>query len=580
VTASCQHGIIYGFKVLLRGESVRDHVDLLLSLKHMPNIVINDMPGMTAKHGNHRQTNLFHPFEGRFAENTDINIERLKNGTLEVSLPFLQQLYTTQKAAVSTELSIQSTNVHPVTKASEVYCAVDRFHSKNIKTDADKLRDVKIVKELCGHVNSQVQEQFFSQLRKDIYFLNSLSPAKFMSLLRLILHFHNVELRRQQMQRVERLLGCTGLQLQFGEDGRLCSSLPSTYQLSSNNVDATSGNDNFIPLNTTTLHSPTTIDLQNDSFDSEATVSAVDEDCDIEETERVNAYDMPLIQTHTVTRVPHWNMVYRQFGVAAEHSTRVVSLVSSFRDIVDNAFRIFDTLTDVEQHNIMKNVIEISKLLSCTVSAERQNEVKTVVGGNEIVFQSQGTSNYCGLCCLNNIFGQNSSGTYNFTIQHMDDVADRLLLQLISDRNVGLACEISPFRDIEGYYSYEVLQKCINLHGYELFHVNPDQCQKMTVNEFANHVRLLLLDCCGKIIVRQSGHEHWLGVVVDDEERMLVYDSRKPAVVIMNFDSGCCYLHEQLVQSATTRGSVCFLRQSLPQIEHSYCQQLSSPVNV
>jgi len=47
VTASCPHGVVYAMKVLLRGESVRDHVDLLLSMKHLPDLVVNDMPGMS-----------------------------------------------------------------------------------------------------------------------------------------------------------------------------------------------------------------------------------------------------------------------------------------------------------------------------------------------------------------------------------------------------------------------------------------------------------------------------------------------------------------------------------------------------
>ena len=38
------HGVVYAMKVRLRGESVRDHVDLLLSMKHLPDLVVNDMP--------------------------------------------------------------------------------------------------------------------------------------------------------------------------------------------------------------------------------------------------------------------------------------------------------------------------------------------------------------------------------------------------------------------------------------------------------------------------------------------------------------------------------------------------------
>jgi len=199
LTASCHHGVIYGLKVLLRGESVRDHIDLLLSLRYIPNVVINDIPGMTAKHGNHRNPNLFKPFEGRFVDNNEENVSRLQDGTLEISLPFLAVALHGVQSTHSDGDCRDAADVHPVTKSSDVYCAVDRFHSKNIKTDADKLRNVNIVKELRS-INTQVQEQYFSELRRDIYFLNSLQPNKFMFILRLIMHLHNVDIRDKQIE--------------------------------------------------------------------------------------------------------------------------------------------------------------------------------------------------------------------------------------------------------------------------------------------------------------------------------------------------------------------------------------------
>ena len=70
MAASCPHGIVYATKALIRSESVRDHVDILLSLKSIPTVTINDMPNMTAKHGNLRRAGLFHPHEGRLADPT------------------------------------------------------------------------------------------------------------------------------------------------------------------------------------------------------------------------------------------------------------------------------------------------------------------------------------------------------------------------------------------------------------------------------------------------------------------------------------------------------------------------------
>ena len=47
---SCQHGIVYYLKFILRAESPCDYVDGLLSLVYIPNIVVVDMAHIVAKH--------------------------------------------------------------------------------------------------------------------------------------------------------------------------------------------------------------------------------------------------------------------------------------------------------------------------------------------------------------------------------------------------------------------------------------------------------------------------------------------------------------------------------------------------
>jgi len=52
-------------------------------------------------------------------------------------------------------------SVHPFTKSSHVYCAIDKFHLKNISTETDKLRNVKLVKQLRSQVKTQLQSSSF-----------------------------------------------------------------------------------------------------------------------------------------------------------------------------------------------------------------------------------------------------------------------------------------------------------------------------------------------------------------------------------------------------------------------------------
>ena len=78
-----------------------------------------------------------------------------------------------------------------MTHTANRYCAVDRFHKDNIKTDAEKLRNIDLVKQLKGSVNTQAIEQMFDKLGKDRYFLNMLKPTNYLFVMRLLLHLHN-----------------------------------------------------------------------------------------------------------------------------------------------------------------------------------------------------------------------------------------------------------------------------------------------------------------------------------------------------------------------------------------------------
>ena len=203
VTACCPQSVVYAVKSLLRSESVRDHIDIIMSLKTQPTIVINDMPGMTALHGNKRKSGMFAPNGGRFAPATEENVKLCKAGKLEVDLPEMDvnSLQAHQQECFQEEHRHSTRDLHPVTQVVDTHCAVDRFHKANIKTDTEKLRDVDIVKQLRGNLNTQVEEQLFRQLGRDTYFLNMLTPNNYLFVLRLLLHLHNIGITDEQMRK-------------------------------------------------------------------------------------------------------------------------------------------------------------------------------------------------------------------------------------------------------------------------------------------------------------------------------------------------------------------------------------------
>ena len=75
VSAACPHGIVYAIKFVLHAESPRDHVDVLLSVRHQPIIVISDMANIVVAHGNNRKYDMFSPNNGMLIELTEENIE-------------------------------------------------------------------------------------------------------------------------------------------------------------------------------------------------------------------------------------------------------------------------------------------------------------------------------------------------------------------------------------------------------------------------------------------------------------------------------------------------------------------------
>ena len=116
---------------------------------------------------------------------------------------------------------------------------------------------------------------------------------------------------------------------------------------------------------------------------------------------------------------------------------RVDNLLQSQRDALqelqDVAFAYIDNLPPNTGNDILqvieKNVTYASRTLFRSSSAARQRQLKMVTVG-EVFFQTQGYTNYCGTCCLNNLLGPNNYGNFPISVQEMDAEADRLWLSL------------------------------------------------------------------------------------------------------------------------------------------------------
>ena len=168
ISALCPHGIVYALKFVLRAESPRDYVDLLLSMKHQPTICIIDVAHMVVAHGSRRKKNMFHPHNGMIAEPTQENIENASKRNFSISFPFLLSQNTQ-----ATEENTNNEEIHPVTGSKMRLCLFDRFHETNTKRREEILRRITFVKELNGLINSQRDEQLHSSCRYDSRFLTT-----------------------------------------------------------------------------------------------------------------------------------------------------------------------------------------------------------------------------------------------------------------------------------------------------------------------------------------------------------------------------------------------------------------------
>jgi hypothetical protein len=171
VGACCPHGVVYAIKPIIRSESVRDHIDILLSLREAPIVVVSDLAPMIAAHGERRKPGLFWPHDGRLAAPTAENVNLAESGDLLCVIEGLEE----------------EEIIHGLAR----YSLSDKFHEKNLSSKADILRRVHLFPQLAGKLNTQAMEQLFRQMGKDAYYLTQMTPAHFLFVLRLNIHLHN-----------------------------------------------------------------------------------------------------------------------------------------------------------------------------------------------------------------------------------------------------------------------------------------------------------------------------------------------------------------------------------------------------
>ena len=193
---TCPCAVVYAVKFNIWAESPRDYTDILLSMKHFPNLTLYDFARGLATHANQRVPGTFRPHGGRLLEPTESNIAEANAGELTVNLPWLHN-----------KKKLPDQEGHPLTGSSDHYALYDRFHEDNTKDKSDVLRKIELSPEICGWVNSQTAEQLFSGMRQNNHFLNMMTPSSHVFLMRNILHHYNQNKNAATMDKLKRTFG-------------------------------------------------------------------------------------------------------------------------------------------------------------------------------------------------------------------------------------------------------------------------------------------------------------------------------------------------------------------------------------
>ncbi len=77
--------------------------------------------------------------------------------------------------------------------------------------------------------------------------------------------------------------------------------------------------------------------------------------------------------------------------------------------------------------------------------------------------QTQGRSNYCGLCAINNAYGNES-----FTVESLENIADDFWLRQLEQLGMNVTEELQVHRDTNGFYSKNTLEEVVECLGHDL----------------------------------------------------------------------------------------------------------------
>ena len=292
----CPHGVSIAMKFIIRAEGARDHIDIIKSMKHQPNVCINDCAHIISAHGNNREPGTFGPFGGRLVDDTPSNIARAERSQLSVSLSFLSEKHQRSGTNVpvqdnqiragsndAQQISVNVREPHPISGSNQYFCLLDEFHKFNIMNKAEILRWTTLCPELRGQVSTPAAEQMFSAKNKLMFSLNKMNPQHHVFMFRLLMNCHNNRKNREVVNMLSKKVALH--QIHRDEYGRVYFDLEQHTQFQQS-ADCTM-NDDYDNTNEELLNANYDDD-DNDVYDNNDSIDDNDENDGYDNNDGVN----------------------------------------------------------------------------------------------------------------------------------------------------------------------------------------------------------------------------------------------------------------------------------------------------
>ncbi|XP_076075834.1 uncharacterized protein LOC143046560 [Mytilus galloprovincialis] len=332
-------------------------------------------------------------------------------------------------------------------------------------------------------------------MRRDLYFINEMSPAVHVFVCRLILQFHNEKSNNKIKKQQSKLFPAD---MSFNQLGQLCQHFGDEI----NGIQTSTVGSMEMPD-----HGSGTVDQQSDiitqhTFPKAACVSD-------------RSSDVVALHLNELSQIESaLNSSARE-----NYSTFSSLMLSTFEEKIRELTNIWDNLSDEERRAMSLNMDYVTNVLFKCPSERRLSEVASVFVGGHFI-QWQGNTNYCGLCAVNNIIGSTADGIFPVLIADMDHIADELWLNMAGDPLVPLTFLIPALRDREGFYSGEVIIKTIERRSYSTTRLQHDVLSATEDNEILEN--LMSFNEIKGLIIRKFNEAHWISIPIIDSNFTLI----------------------------------------------------------